>query len=243
MLSTGPANRTADGDPRPARRQARFEQILDAAWEVAAEEGLAAVSLHEVARRVGLRQPSLYAYIDSKSALYDAMFAQAAQRLLDHARSWSYAGDPRLAVRDACLALLDFGVRHPAASQLLFERTVPGFEPSPTSYGYAQEYMAYNVDRLAAAGITDPADVDIFIAMIGGLLNQQQTNEPGGDRWIRHLDTVLAMLFAHVDGRIPPESYLSASPPGRQIADRSNHHDPVRRGLPTPTAAVGKESS
>ena len=42
------------------------------------------MSLHEVARRVGLRQPSLYAYIDSKAALYDAMFGQAAQALLDH---------------------------------------------------------------------------------------------------------------------------------------------------------------
>jgi AcrR family transcriptional regulator len=209
MASKVSVTRLADGDPRPARRQARYEEILAAAWDIAAEQGLSGVSLHEVARAVGLRQPSLYAYIESKSALYDAMFAQAARRLLEHARSWSYADDARLAVRDSCLALLDFIVHNPPASQLLFERTIPGFAPSPASYAYAQEYLAFSVDLLRAAGVTDPGDIDLFVAIIGGLFNQQQTNEPGGDRWTRHLDTVLAMLFAHVDGLIPP----GTSPP------------------------------
>jgi hypothetical protein len=120
------------------------------------------------------------------------------------------------------LALLDFMVNNPPASQLLFERTIPGFEPSPACYAYAEEYLAFVVDLLRAAGVTDPGDIDIFVAIIGGLFNQQQTNEPGGDRWIRHLDTVLAMLFAHVDGLIPP----GTSPPSearKAIAKPSLH--------------------
>jgi AcrR family transcriptional regulator len=188
-------------DPRPARRQAKFDNILAAAWSVAAEQGLAAVSLHQVARRVGLRQPSLYAYIDSKSALYDAMFGQAGKALLDHVKSWCYSTDPREAVRDGCLALLDFVVDHPIESQLLFERTVPGFEPSPASYAYAQEFVASTTNLLNAAGVADPSHVDIFIALVGGLINQQETNEPGGDRWTRHLDVVLEMFFGYLDGK------------------------------------------
>ena len=50
------------------RRSQRRGQILAAAWDIAAESGLAAVSLHEVARRVGIRQPSLYGYVSSKHA-------------------------------------------------------------------------------------------------------------------------------------------------------------------------------
>jgi AcrR family transcriptional regulator len=196
-------------DPRPARRQARFDNILKAAWSVAAEQGLAAVSLHEVARRVGLRQPSLYAYIDSKAALYDAMFGQAAKALFDHVKSWTYSADPRQAVRDACLALWDFADDHPVESQLLFERTVPGFEPSPASYAYAQQYLRFSTDLLVAAGVTDPGDVDIFTALIGGLFTQQQANEPGGDRWIRHLDAVLEMFFHHVDRRTKPQQRVT----------------------------------
>jgi AcrR family transcriptional regulator len=229
-----PTETPASADPRPGRRAARFERILSAAWSIAEEQGLAGVSLREVARRVGLRQPSLYAYIDSKSALYDAMFAQAGRSLLAHAKSWSYSNDPRKAVRDGCLALWDFVIHNPAASQLLFERTIPGFEPSPSSYAFAQEFLAFNTDLLAAAGVTDPADVDIFTAILGGLFAQQETNEPGGDRWIRHLDTVLAMFFAHVDGRIqsalgPPAPHETPGPGpgGRALA-------PVATSTPKP---------
>src|SRR3954467_9711624 len=64
------------------RRSQRREQILAAAWDIAGEQGLGAVSLHEVARRVGIRQPSLYGYVSSKLDLYDAMFAQAYEQLL-----------------------------------------------------------------------------------------------------------------------------------------------------------------
>jgi AcrR family transcriptional regulator len=192
----------ASVDPRPARRQAKFDNILSVAWSIAAEQGLAALSLHEVARRVGLRQPSLYAYIESKSALYDAMFSQAAKSLLDHVKSWSYSADPRQAVRDSCLALFDFVVEHPVEGLLIFERTIPGFEPSAAAYGYAQDYVKFTINLLAKAGVKDQGHVDLFIAMVGGLINQQQTNEPGGDRWTRHLEAVLEMLFAYVDGRI-----------------------------------------
>ena len=200
-----PTETPASADPRPGRRAARFEGILSAAWSIAEEQGLAGVSLREVARRVGLREPSLYAYIDSKSALYDAMFAQAGRSLLAHAKSWGpYSNDPRQAVRDGCLALWDFIIHNPAASQLLFERTIPGFEPSPSSYALAQEFLSFNTELLVAAGVNNPADVDIFTALVGGLFAQQETNEPRSDRWIRHLDAVLAMFFAHVDRRIPP---------------------------------------
>jgi hypothetical protein len=34
------------------------------------------------------------------------------------------------------------------------------------------------LSRLAAAGVTDPGDLDIFTAIVGGLFNQQQTALP-----------------------------------------------------------------
>jgi len=188
-------------DPRPARKRARFQEILSAAWDVANEQGLAALSLAEVARRVGLRQPSLYAYIDSKMGLYDAMFAQAARALMDNVMAQSYSSDPRQAVRQTAEVLFDFQPANPAGGQLLFQRTIPGFEPSPESYAIAQEFFAFTGDKLTAAGVTDPADVDIFTAIIGGLGNSQASNEPGGDRWTRHLATVLGMFFRHIDDK------------------------------------------
>jgi AcrR family transcriptional regulator len=61
-------------DRRHRRRQETVEQVLDVAVAVMAEQGVAGLSLGEVARRMGIRPPSLYVYFDSKNALYDAIF-------------------------------------------------------------------------------------------------------------------------------------------------------------------------
>ena len=60
----------------PANRRAVAERaILDAAWSVMAREGVAALSVREVARSVGLRQQSLTYYFPTKQALLAALFA------------------------------------------------------------------------------------------------------------------------------------------------------------------------
>src|SRR5258707_15231182 len=59
---------------RQRNRQEMMNAIIDAARAVMREQGVAALNLHEVARRVGLRAPSLYEYFSGKMALYDALF-------------------------------------------------------------------------------------------------------------------------------------------------------------------------
>ena len=49
------------------RREAKIASIVDAAWKLAREHGIAGVSLHALAREVGMRQPSLYEYFDSRT--------------------------------------------------------------------------------------------------------------------------------------------------------------------------------
>jgi hypothetical protein len=51
---------------------------------------------------------------------------------------------------------------------------------------------------LAGIGVTDPADVDLYTALIAGLVAQQNANEPGGDRWTRQLDRVIDMYLAEM---------------------------------------------
>src|SRR6476660_8163887 len=58
-----------------ARRTAAIREILDAAWTLMAREGVAEVSVREVARAVGMRQQSLTYYFPTKPALLDALFA------------------------------------------------------------------------------------------------------------------------------------------------------------------------
>src|SRR3954447_3720631 len=73
---------TAPLDRRARRRQESLEEILDLAAEIMTEQGVAGLSVGELARRMGIRPPSLYVYFPSKNALYDALFARGATDLL-----------------------------------------------------------------------------------------------------------------------------------------------------------------
>jgi AcrR family transcriptional regulator len=173
------------------RREERIAEIVAAAWELAREEGVAAISLHGLARKVGMRQPSLYSYFDSKHALYDAMFADGNRRLLAALDTLDLPDDPREAGKVHTRAFVQFSLDHPEVHALLFTRPIPGFAPSAESYAIAQQVLDGAVALMHAASVTEPGDVDCMVAMIAGLLSAQLTNDPGGDRWVRHLDRLL----------------------------------------------------
>src|SRR5664279_6293583 len=64
-------------DRAAEQRAAMRAEIVEAAWELARENGLQGVTVRDVAERIGLRAPSLYTHFDSKMAIVDAMFGQA----------------------------------------------------------------------------------------------------------------------------------------------------------------------
>src|ERR1700722_15652020 len=68
-------------DRRAQRHEATRAEILDASWALARSEGLAGISLRDLARAVGMQPPSLYSYFDSKNSIYDAMFRQGYEEL------------------------------------------------------------------------------------------------------------------------------------------------------------------
>jgi AcrR family transcriptional regulator len=185
------------------RRSQRRAQILAAAWDIAAEAGLAAVSLHEVARRIGIRQPSLYGYVRSKLDLYDAMFGHAYEQLLARLESGPPSGSARDQLLHVSRVILDFAVENPSRQQLIFQRTIPGFEPSEASYLLAQRVLGRSVSLLSALGADRPAHLEVYTSLVSGLGAQQIANDPGGDRFTRHLETVLTMFLDHF---VPPEA-------------------------------------
>ncbi len=171
------------------------------AWDLARAHGIGGLSLHALARAVGIRQPSLYEYFDSKLALYDAMFADGNRQLLERLDHVELPSDPRAAVKAFMRAFADFTVEDPARAALLFQRPIPGFEPSPASYERAQAVIARAIEVLASAGVRDEGDVDCVVAMVGGLIDAQISNDPGGDRWLRHLDRLIDLHLDDIQRR------------------------------------------
>jgi AcrR family transcriptional regulator len=176
------------------RRGAKIATIVEAAWALSNEEGVAALSLHGLARKVGMRQPSLYEYFDSKNALYDAMFADGNRRLLDRLEITTFPRDPRAALKKYLSTFLAFALEDPARCELLFQRHLPGFTPSAASYTLAEQVLDH-LNKLAFdAGVTDHGDLDCLVAITAGLLEAQLANDPKGNRWTRHLNHLVDLL-------------------------------------------------
>src|SRR3954463_10930733 len=109
-------------DRRQRRRQESIEQVLDVAVEVMADQGGAGLTLGEVARRVGIRPPSLYVYFDGKNALYDALFERGWRELLAVLRAVRDripAPSPEDGFRAVSEVFMRWAVEHPAYAPLM----------------------------------------------------------------------------------------------------------------------------
>jgi AcrR family transcriptional regulator len=196
--------------PRERHRAQTREEILDAALAVMTEHGVAALNLTQVARRVGLRQPSLYQYFASRTAVYDALFERGmrahygvlAAAIGNGAGGWT-------AVRAAMRQTLRFAADQPVLAQLLFTRAVPGFVPSEDAY--APSLRGYGLVRTAMAAAVEqgrlhPAaasenGVALLIALVAGVGSQQAANDAGAGfeegRFAALLEPALDMYAAY----------------------------------------------
>ena len=184
------------------RREARIEQILESAWQLARENGIAGLSLHALAREVGIRQPSLYEYFDSKHALYDAMFADGNRRLLERLDATRLPTEPSAALKKILATFVEFALEDPARCELLFQRHIPGFTPSTDSYALAQDALGRIVAAMQQAGLTAQGDIDCLVAVTAGLIEAQLANDPGGRRWIRHLGRLIDMYIDSLQRKV-----------------------------------------
>ena len=192
MLAKPTRNRISE------RREATRTEILEAAWEQSRANGLAALSLRDLAGAVGMQPPSLYSYFESKHAIYDAMYAQGAQQFVDGWADMPVSDEPLAALKAVVHYFVEFCSADFARYQLLFQRTIPGFEPSPESFKISEDNLAEVGAYLSSLGVDEPEALDLFTALGTGLADQQIANDPGGDRWIRLIDDAVEMFYEHI---------------------------------------------
>lgn len=171
---------------------------------------MGALSISEVARRTGMRGPSLYKYFPSLHALYDALFARGLRELAAALSAAMTDREPGVdTLRAGSRAVVRWSVENPALAQLLFWRPVPGFEPSRETFAASQADMAdlraqlratVAAGQLAAAADSDEA-VRLLTVLYSGLLTQQLANQPGesfeSGLFSRLTDEALDMFITH----------------------------------------------
>lgn len=201
------------GDRRARRRQETIEEILSIAETLMAEEGANGLALSEVARRLGVKPPSIYKYFDSLAAIYDALFQRGQQTNLEvmlSAAEGTEAGLARLA------AMLEASARwclaNPGLAQLLFWRPVPNFEPSLQAMAPSFEMVCVQrqalADAVAAGELGPEADSDeaLFLVsiMVSGVIGQTMANEPGVPWGEGRFTPLFATLFGTLTAIYPP---------------------------------------
>jgi AcrR family transcriptional regulator len=182
-------------DPRAERHAEKRAAILAEAWALARRDGLGGLSMHGLAAAVGLRQPSLYVYFDSKMALYDALFADGYRQLLAYTKERDYTGDPRDALVRFLRDLVAWSGADAVRYQMLFQHSIPGFEPSPDSWALATQFYGLARQMLEGAGLGKQSDIDLFSAVVAGMSSQQAANDPGGKRWAQHAELAVDMFI------------------------------------------------
>jgi AcrR family transcriptional regulator len=195
---------------RDARRDSAKQGIVTAAWALVHAEGLPGLSLRELARRAGITTPTVYVYFESKHAIFDAMFGHAATEFADVMTRPYETDDPRQLLAAGFRRFVEFCTADVPRYQLLFQRTIPDFEPSPESFLPAVRALDAVRSRLAANGITGARHIDMWTALTTGLVDQQISNDPGGERWSRLIDDFVDMFLAYCQA--PPRPRQTKPP-------------------------------
>jgi AcrR family transcriptional regulator len=178
------------------------------------EEGVAGLSLAEVARRLGVQPPSLYKYFPSLTAVYDALFERGQVANLAAMRAGAERVEPGIAALTAALeASGRYLLEHPALAQLLFWRPVPSFEASEAAMTASREMVELQRgmlrDAVSAGQLGPDADSDeavqVLGSLCGGVCTMAMANEPGVAFGAGRFTRVFPRLLALLPALYPPD--------------------------------------
>lgn len=173
------------------------------------ESGVGALSVSEVARRLGMRAPSLYKYFPGGlHEIYDALFARAVESAVTSATEAAETLPPGVArLRAVGRGYVRWAVENPALAQLQHWRVVPGFTPSADVMALSHRSMqtalsevqgAVDAGELRSEATEDDA-LATWTVLLSGLMTQQMANEPGAafatGRFTRLTDPVFDLWF------------------------------------------------
>jgi AcrR family transcriptional regulator len=170
---------------RQRTRDLMIQSILDTARAIMREEGVAALSMQELARRMDMRAPSLYNYFSGKAEIYDVLFRLGFSLYDIHMKELmqgvnNLSDELRLNIE----GYMSFAIKNPELYQLCFERPVPGFVPSKESLDLSFGILQHAYDRAEIfrnalqTDATGQQIVDTVIVISHGLTAMHLANEP-----------------------------------------------------------------
>lgn len=136
---------------KPAPTSELKRQILEAAVNLFAKEGLEAVSMRKVAARVGCSATAIYLYFANKEALMEALVRQEFLDLAEAMESLRSVKDPVQRMRDFAQAYVRFALEKSDHYRFIFMTLRPTPSPEALADRGQTEVNAYLMAQEAAA--------------------------------------------------------------------------------------------
>lgn len=186
-IASGSAAPSGTARRRQRYRQEMIDDILRTARAVMREDGVGALNLNEVARRLGVSSQALAKYFPNKHAVYDALFRLGTRMMRERIEQLNRGRSPDLALLTHGIQVtMQFAYEYPELYHLCFERPVPGFHPSRESMAEAQAFLQLiddTIQRGMESGtishrLSPVETVDLYSALVHGLTALHMANQP-----------------------------------------------------------------
>jgi len=215
--------------PSERRKRNRDEMaatILGAALAVMEEQGVSALNMNEVARRVKMRPQSLSEYFPNKNAVYDALVAQAFPGL---------RGADEAARRDHPTGLgriqawfenrIEWSEANPVIYHLIFDAPAPGWERGPDVFDMVRQTLEWTREFVAEAiadgvidsGVSVEQTTDLLLSIRRGLIAERlgKRDLAAADRFDGLVPLVMQMIATTWAANVAPlESHRDAGSSG-----------------------------
>lgn len=138
--------------------------LLEGAERLLERGGVDALAVRRIAAEAGVAPMGVYNRFGGKHGVLDALLARGFDEL-DATLAAADDPDPLGALADAARRYRSFAKTHPALYGLMFDRAIPGWQPSPAALAHAAASfgrLAGHVSKAMAAGALaggDPAEV------------------------------------------------------------------------------------
>src|SRR6266567_234558 len=137
--------------------QSGSERFIFAGLRVLHERGAAELTLRRVAEQAGSSTMGIYSCFGGRAGMLEAIYRRGFELLKDAITAPAADADPGQAIIAIATAYRRFALGNPALYGLMFERPLPGFDPSPQLRSWALDLtftpLAEEVARAQAGGL------------------------------------------------------------------------------------------
>jgi AcrR family transcriptional regulator len=167
------------------------EQVLDAAVALA-DEGLERVTFARLARRVGVRAPSLYNHVNGRAALLQMITLRGLQELTDAIATAAAGRSGEEALRATGHAYRAYALAHPGTYEAML---APGLEPDEPVRAAARRLLEMIAAILRAWRLEDEQAIDAMRVIRSALHGFVTLERAGGFAMPRDTDTSFERLL------------------------------------------------